>query len=156
MSRIDFTTPNEIAAMFAAMMLQRRGGGGRIEVTSTLRDRTPQPQETPLEEAEVVWGKPSDFSYGSRAKNSETGPTVQTTWTDNPGDDPPDEPTELPPIVYQWREMSRKEKTVRIDGTPDGAYVDEARAKVSTFELPPAPDGRAQIVEITFLDEGTP
>lgn len=152
--RLNFINPTEIYLGLQALMFTKdRNGGGRLEVTSTLRDRTPQPQEKPLEDAEVIWGKASNFSFGSRASNTETGPYVQSS-SGPPGDDSsdPTEPTDLQPIVYEWRETAREEKVVRIDGTPDGAYVDDARAKVSTFQLPPDANGRPQIVKITFLN----
>lgn len=139
-------------ARLASAAAARSGGGGRTEVTSTLRDRTPQPQEKPLDEAEVIWGKPSNFSWGSGAKNVETGPTVQTSWNVQlpGGDDPLNPEDELQAITYDWTELSREEKVVRIDG-PDGAYVDDARAVVSRFRLPNDPSGRPVFVNMTFL-----
>lgn len=153
---VGFTFRNSQQEMTAWMLANKSSGGGssRIAVTSTLRDRTPVPQEEPLEEAEVIWGDASNFQWGSRSKNVEDGPQVQTTWNIDLGGDgttpDPEEPEQLPAIVYDWQELERSEQVVRING-PDGAYVDDARAVVSTFRLPDSPDGRAVYVRMAFL-----
>lgn len=138
-------------------------GGGRIVVTSTLRDRTPVPQEKPLDDGQFVWGKPSSFTWGSRSNAKEDGPYQTSTsttveWPDyqipeppaDPSDDPlEDEAANLEAMVYEWKEVARIETTVRIDG-PDGAYVDFARIDEMIFSLPTAADGRSQFVRMVF------
>lgn len=137
-----------------------KGGGGRIQITSTLKDRTPATPEKPLDDGQFVWGKPSSFSWGSSANNSENGPYSNSTynfdWPDyaKPPTDPSDDPTEgeqtaLDPVLYDWKEWARTETTVRING-PDGAYVDFNRIDEIIFELPNDASGRGQFVRMTF------
>lgn len=150
-------------AQYAAAGLQgdATSGGGKIRITSTLRDRTPQPQPKPLDEGQFIWGKPSSFSWGSRSRETESGPyqgsTPDVTWPDYaiPQPDPTDDPAEgeqvnLDPILYEWKEIARVETIVRIDG-PNGAYVDFARIDEVIFSIPPnSEDGRSQFVRMTF------
>ena len=123
-----------------------------IMVISTLRDRTPVPQEKPLEEAQVIWGAPANFSWGSTSQNFASGPFPRgggVTW---PPDKEPD-PETLPPITHVWTEVGRKESTRRIDG-PDGAYVDFAIIDEVTFRLPDQADGRKVYVVQQFDNQG--
>lgn len=132
--------------------------------TSTLNDRTPVAQPTPLKEGQFIWGEPANFSWGNASQNVESGPQVNTSWSfnwpeyglddptaDDPQqqDDPEGESEALPPVVHEWQEVGRVEKTVRING-PDGAYVDFARIEKVVFELPPSSDGRLQFLLLSF------
>lgn len=132
----------------------------KIHVTSTLRDRTPVAQEKPLDEGQVVWGEPSDFAWGSRSDVTENGPFTNTSWNlswppydfgDEEGDpgDPPDEKPNLTPVVYEWKEVSRVERTVRVTGS-NGAWVDVKRMTEVLLAVPKAADGRDAFVHITF------
>lgn len=134
---------------------------GRIDVTSTLRDRTPAPEPKPLDEGQIKWGGPSDFNWGSRTNEVEAGPTVNTSynfnWPDyglepdpDPDPDNPDEESEvLPAAIYEWKEVARTERTVRVTGS-NGAYVDVNRMDEVLFQIPTAADGRSQYVHMIF------
>lgn len=130
-------------------------GSNRVEAVSTLRDRTPAPQAEALEEAEVIWGKPSSFTWGSRALDFANGPDIRFGGLGGVTFPPEEEedPAELPPLVDQWNEVSRVERDVRIDG-PDGAYVDFKRVDEITWQLPPLPDGRQHYVTQIFKKFG--
>lgn len=147
------------AARAAALAANRRRP---IIAVSVLRDRTPQKPEKPLDEGQVIWGGPSSFSWGSRDRSS--GPSVSTNFSVNwpdyglqPDPDPKpddsdyedDEREVLPPVIQEWTEVYREERTVRVDG-PDGAYVDIAVIEKVTFELPATSDGRAVFVRLRF------
>ena len=122
-------------------------GDGRITVTSTLRDRTPAPQGTPLAEAQVIWGRAASFSWGSTSRNRSPDPLIYNpgsggggvTWPD------PDEPQNSLPVEEVWEEVGRVERTVRITGT-NGAYVDFRRISEITWRLPNLPSGQRHFV----------
>lgn len=122
-----------------------------IQIISTLQDRTPVPQEKPLEEAEVVWGGPSNFSWGSQSKDYSSGPSIRS----SNGDTPPDNPENQPkaPITYYWQEVSRKESDARIYGSND-AYVDFKLIDEVTFRLPDLDDGTQVFVVQSFDNSG--
>lgn len=138
---------------------------GRVNIISTLRDRTPAPQAKPLDEGQVKWGGPSSFNWGtnSNTKTRETGPTVNTTyefsWPDyglepdsGPDEDPandPDEVETLPAIMHEWTEVARVERVVRVTGS-NGAYVDINRMEEVIFAIPTSADGRSQYVRMKF------
>lgn len=151
------------AARLAAQVSTPRGT--RIVVTSTLRDRTPAPQEKPLDEGQVIWGGPSQFEWGSRPALA-AGPTINTSYNFNWPDyglddptssDPPDadyedgETQSLPPKVYQWKEVGRVEQRVRITGT-GGSYIDVDRMETVIFQLPTAADGASQFAILKFAE----
>jgi len=126
-------------------------GPSRVEAVSTLRDRTPQPQPDPLEEAQVIWGKPSSFSWGSRAGAFQSDPIPQSsfggvTWPEDPENE---QEQDLSALVFEWTEVARLERDVRING-PDGAYVDFKRVDELVWQLPPTPEGRQVFVHQKF------
>ncbi|MEN6306086.1 MAG: hypothetical protein ABFD96_25395 [Armatimonadia bacterium] len=131
------------------------GGGTRVTVTSTLRDRTPVPQAKPLEEGQVIWGRPSSFSWGSNAGDFAGDPVIGGGGGGGGGITfPPDDEEEQPmPLVEEWVEVNRIERTVRITG-PNDAYVDFARLDEVTFQLPNLPDGRQHYVTQKFKKFG--
>lgn len=144
---------------YAASLAKKHGGGGNVNVTSTLQDRTPVPQPIPLDDGEVKWGKPSQFSWGKNKQDFSEGIVPSTTWnfSDNPEDpqspDPSDNPSALEALTEQWDEKERKETLVRISG-PGGAYVDFKRIDEVTFKLPNLTDGREHIVVMRFKTYG--
>lgn len=143
---------------YAASIAKSTGGSNKITIVSTLRDRTPVPQPEELDEAEVKWGKPSNFSWGSTARDFDEGIIPKTDWNNTNPDGPPDDEEPGDAYVEEWQEVDRKETTVRIDG-PDGAYVDFARIDEVKFKLPDLPDGREHYVIQKFKaagDEITP
>lgn len=159
-------TPISQQQYAAARLASAITGGGRsyqIMVGSALRDRTPVPQPEPLADGQFVWGKPSNFSWSTQNTN-ETGPHVNTTfkvnWPDYglaPDPDPEKDPNydeseeeQLPPILYEWKEVARVETTVRITGT-NGAYVDFNRIDEAIFALPASDDGRSQFARLKFM-----
>lgn len=131
----------------------------KIHVTSTLRDRTPVAQEKPLDEGQVIWGEPSDFQWGDRADVKETGPYTNTNWgvywpdyglnpTEDP-DDTTDEKEDPGAITYEYKEVARTEKTVRVTGS-NGAWVDNKVMTIVTFSGPKSPDGREVFYRFNF------
>lgn len=126
-------------------------GRHRIVISAALRDRTPAPQGRELAEAEVVWGQSASFSWGSAALNKRVDPVIYgkhyggVNWPDYGQYENPDQNTDpenaLPPVVDEWTEIARVERTVRING-PDGAYVDVARLDEITWQLPDLPGGQ--------------
>lgn len=137
------------------------GGGhrsGQISIISTLRDRTPVPQPKPLDEGQVKWGKPSQFSWGKNANDFDQGIIPSTTWEFNDDPEDPQDPEDpddavLEPLTDEWSEVERQETTVRING-PDGAYVDFARIDEVKFKVPNLPDGREHFVILKFGTAG--
>ena len=114
-------------------------GRGRrsVAISSSLRDRTPAPQGTPLEDAEVVWGKSADFSWGTSAQNLRSDPLVNgsITWGG----------VTLPPLVQYWDEVSRVERTVRIEGE-NGSWIEVQRLDTVTWRCPPLSGGQQVFV----------
>ena len=126
-------------------------GRGRrsVAISSSLRDRTPAPQGTPLEDAEVVWGKSADFSWGTSAQNLRSDPLVNgsitwggVTWPPDP--ESPGDQT-LPPLVQYWDEVSRVERTVRIEGE-NGSWIEVQRLDTVTWRCPPLSGGQQVFV----------
>jgi len=152
-SQSQYQTAND-EAVAAAL---RNTYGGRIRADSTLRDRTPVAQPTPLDDGEFIWGEPSEFTWGTNNNTVETGPFTRSgggvNWPDygqNPApDDPTDERDTLYPILEQWKEVARHTRTVRVTGS-NGAWVDDVRFTDVSFSVPPGPDGRPKIVTLTF------
>ena len=124
-------------------------GRRNIAISSSLRDRTPAPQGTPLEDAEVVWGKSADFSWGTSAQNLRSDPLVNgsitwggVTWPSDP-ENPVDQT--LPPLLQYWDEVSRVERTGRIEGE-NGSWIDVQRLDTVTWRCPPLPGGQEVFV----------
>ncbi len=130
-------------------------GRHRIVISAALRDRTPAPQGRPLKEAEVIWGQSANFSWGSTATSKRPDPVIYgknyggVNWPDYGDYENPDQNGDpenaLPPVVDEWEEVARAERTVRING-PDGAYVDVARLDEITWRLPDLPGGQKYYV----------
>ena len=125
-----------------------------ITVTSVLRDRTPAEPEDPLEEAQVQWGGPSNFSWGNTARDFNSDPFIRGGYGDSGLTDPDEEQGDPPPTrVDTWQEVARAEREVRIDG-PDGAYVDFMRLDEIVFQLPNLPGGVQHFVVQKFKKFG--
>lgn len=140
---------------YAAALARRSQGGHKVTIISTLRDRTPVPQPEELDEGQILWGKPSSFSWGKNAGDFDEGIVPSTRWEygDDP-EDPGEEDPEPEELREEWMEVDRKETMVRIDG-PDGAYVDFMRVDEVTFKLPTLPDGREHYVVQRFKASST-
>jgi hypothetical protein len=116
-------------------------------IKSTLEDRSPAKPEKPLAEAQVVWGGPANFDYGA-SEDFSVGPIVHFNQSND--DDATDDP--LKPIVRQYTEVARQEKTVRVTG-PNGAYLDVAVITELLLKAPNDPDTGVEVYEqYTFRD----
>lgn len=128
------------------------GGNSKVRkvfISSTLRDRTPAEPPRELEEAEVIWGGPSSFSWGSTSADRVIDPIITRPGNTGGGSvtfPPEDEEPEVPPALIEvWEEINRVERSVRINGT-QGAYIDVMRLDEITWRLPDLPGGQVHII----------
>ena len=96
-----------------------------------------------------MWGKSADFSWGTSAQNLRSDPLVNgsitwggVTWPPDP--ESPGDQT-LPPLVQYWDEVSRVERTVRIEGE-NGSWIEVQRLDTVTWRCPPLSGGQQVFV----------
>jgi len=107
-------------------------GGGDAGERFLARLLARKPSEDEDAEAQVRWGKASDFVQA--LKGEKFLPSIQIiNWPDFPGDDKDDE--EEP--VIDWHELARTTSDVRVENPDDSdQYVIVQRVETITFQTP--------------------
>lgn len=111
-----------------------------IIIKSHLRDRPANLVPVPEEEAEIRWGKVSQFQWSvSHPDRSQTRTIIRFV----PGDDE-DEPVQE---LIEYRETERTTETVRVSNPEDEEqYVDVERIQTITFQGPnKGPKGEIEV-----------
>lgn len=104
-------------------------------VESFLKDRTPGPLEVPEQEAEIRWGKPSNFNWSVTTPSGGFNP--RETVSGSHDDDEDDEGEEIGPKTLEFNETARRVTTVRVENPEDAEqYVIVKRIEDITFDVP--------------------